>query len=242
MPERVFFPYPGILKPMWNIILKTVIIFVSLLILMRLLGKRQLGELELNELVVSILVADVASVPLQSPELPLWYGLVPSATLFLCEYLLAWATMKSVTLRKLVCGKPCFLVVHGVIQQREMRRCRFTVDELAEELRKQDVTDVNDVQYAVLETDGTLNVILIPEERPATAGQLGVAAPDDGYAVILVEDGVLLRQNLQFAGKDEKWLRRELRSRNCREISEVYALILFESGKIFFAKKDQYQN
>lgn len=222
---------------MLNVILKTVIIFVVLLFLMRLLGKRQLGELELSELVVSILVADVASVPLQSPELPIWFGLVPCLTLFLCEYFLAFFMMKSVTVRKVVCGKPCFLIVHGVIQQREMRNCRFTVDELAEELRKHDVTDISNVQYAVLETDGTLNVILPPAERPVTAGQMDIALEDDGYAIILIEDGKLLKQNLAVSKKDNVWLQHELRRHGCKDVRDVYALILYESGNIFFAKK-----
>ena len=220
------------------IIVKTVVIFLFLLLLMRLLGKRQLGELELSELVVSILIADVASVPLQSPELSIWYGLVPCATLFCCEYLLAWATMKSVWVRRVACGKPCFLVVRGVICQKEMKKCRFTVDELAEELRKKDVSDISEVQYAVLETDGTLNVILVPGKRAVTAEQMGVAVEDDGYGVVVIEDGALLRENLRFLNRDEQWLEREMRKRKCRAVKDVYALICYESGKIYFAKKD----
>ena len=223
---------------MLNMMLRTILVFAAVLALMRLLGKRQLGELELSELVVSILAADVASIPLQNPDLSLWYGLVPCAVLFACEYLLAWGTMKSVSLRRLLCGKPCFLVEHGSIRQQEMRKCRFTVDELAEELRKSGVSDVSQVQYAVLETDGTMNVILNPEERPATAGQLGIRSGDDGYGVILIEDGTLLRENLQAMGRDESWLRGELRRRNVRSIREVYCLILFESGRLYFAKKE----
>ena len=117
---------------MWNIIVRTFIIFFTLLLLMRLLGKRQMGELELSELVVSILIADVASVPLQNPELSLWSGLVPAFELFALEYLLAWATMKSVTLRAFLCGRPCYLVVNGVVRQDMMRKTRFTLDELTE--------------------------------------------------------------------------------------------------------------
>ena len=219
------------------LIVKTVIIFSALLLLMRLLGKRQLGELELSELVVSILIADVASVPIQSPELNIWYGLVPCITLFLCEYLLAWATMKSVGIRRVVCGKPCFLVVRGEIRQEEMKKCRFTVDELAEELRKKDVADIAEVQYAVLETDGTLNVILFPPERAVTAAQMGVSVEDDGYGVVLVEDGVVLLENLRFLGRDEAWLENEIRARGCAGLRDVYTLICYESGKIYFAKK-----
>ena len=223
---------------MGNVIVKTVVIFFTLLTLMRLLGKRQLGELELSELVVSILIADVASVPLQSPDLSIWYGLVPCAVLFVCEYLLALVTMKSVAARRVICGKPCFLVVRGVIRQQEMRRCRFTVDELAEELRKKDVADLSEVEYAVLETDGTLNVILFPAHRAVTAAQMSVPVEDNGYGVVLVEDGTVLEENLRFMGRDRLWLDGELRVRNCDGPEGAYAFILYESGKIYFAPRE----
>ena len=220
------------------LILRTIIVYIVLIALMRLLGKRELGQLELSELVVSILAADVISIPLQNPDFSIWHGLLPCAALIACEYAMAWLTMKSVMMRKLTCGKPCFLVIHGKIQQKMMRKCRFSVDELAGELRKSDVTDISEVQYAVLETDGTLNVILYPGERPVTAEQMGIEAEDDGYAVILIEDGALLRQNLEFSGKSETWLRHELESRGCKSPKSVYAFIVYESGKIYFAKKE----
>ena len=224
---------------MWIIIFRTFILFLMLLVLMRLLGKRQLGELELSELVVSILFADAASVPLQDPSLPIWNGVIPCVTLFLCEYVLAFLSMKSVAFRKLVCGKPSFLVVDGVIQQKNMRRSRFTMDELAEELRNQSVNDIAAVQYAILETDGKLNVILRPDQRPPTCAQMGVQAEDDGYATILVQDGVLLERNLAKSGRNEKWLKAELSRRGCKRLKDVYALILYDSGKVFFAAKDK---
>lgn len=220
------------------LILRTFIIYIVLIALMRILGKRQLGELELSELIVSILAADVVSIPLQNPDLSIWHGILPCTALIICEYVLAWLTMKSVAIRKLTCGKPCFLIIHGKIQQQMMHKCRFTVDELAGELRKSDVTDISDVEYAVLETDGTLNVILYPGERPATAAQMGLDPEDDGYAVILIEDGALLRQNLKLVGKNETWLQHELESRGCKSPRSVYAFIVYKSGKIYFAKKE----
>ena len=223
---------------MLNVIFRTAIIFLTLLVLMRLLGKRQMGELELSELVVSILVADVASVPLQNPELPLWSGLLPTVVLVALEALVSWGTMRSVRLRDFLCGRPCFLIVNGVIQQDAMRRTRFTMDELAEELRSQNVTDIAAVRYGVLETDGSLHVILRPDQRPVTAGQLGLTEEDDGYATILIQDGTVMRRNLRLLGKDEAWLLREARRRGCGNLREVYALILYENGKVFFAKKD----
>ena len=219
-------------------ILRTFIVYIVLIALMRLLGKRQLGQLELSELVVSILAADVISIPLQNPDFSIWHGLLPCAALIACEYAMAWLTMKSVAIRKLACGRPCFLVVHGKIQQKMMRKCRFSVDELAGELRKSDVTDISDVQYAVLETDGTLNVVLYPGERPVTAAQMKFESEDDGYATILIEDGALLRRNLEFLGKTDTWLRHELDTRGCKSPKSVYAFIVYESGKIYFAKKE----
>ena len=215
---------------------KTAVVFLALVFCMRALGKRQLGELELSELVVSILAADLAAVPLQAPELPLRYGLVPVGVLFLCELAFSLLTMKSVTARRWLCGKPCFLIREGTICQAEMRRCRFTVDELTEELRSRDVGDPATVRYAVLETDGTLNVVLYPEHRPATAGQLGIAAPDPGYPVVLVEDGRLREENLAVAGVDRAWLNGELRRRRCA-LRQVYVLIRFGDGSVYFARK-----
>ena len=221
-----------------GLIFKTVVIFLSLLFCMRVLGKRQLGELELSELVVSILAADLAAVPLQAPELPLWYGLVPVAVLFLCELSFSLLTMKSVAARRILCGKPCFLIREGMICQREMRRCRFTVDELMEELRSKDVGDPAAVRYAVLETDGTLNVVLYPEHRPVTAGQVGLAAPDPGYPVVLVEDGHIKQENLRAAGVSAYWVRQELLRRGVSSVRQVYALIRFGGGSIYFAEKE----
>lgn len=220
------------------LIFRTVIVFFAILVLMRLLGKRQMGELELSELVVSILVADVASVPLQNPELPLISGLLPAVVLFAGEYLMSWLTLKSVRLRQIFCGQPCYLIVKGEILQKAMRASRYTVDELSEQLRMHAVTDISTVQYAILETDGTLNVILYPEYRTATLRDLKLSAEDDGYATTIIEDGTLLRSNLHHCGLDEAWLKKELTHRGCGSVKQVYAMIYFESGKIYFAEKE----
>jgi len=223
---------------MLNMIFRTIVIFVALVIFLRLLGKRQLRELELSELVVSILVADISSVPLQNPDLPLSYGLLPSATLFICEFLLSLLAMKSVRFRKLCCGTPCFLIEQGKINQTAMRKCRFTVDELAEELRSSNVTDFSSVEYAVLETDGSLNVILYPEFRTLSPRDLQIAPEDCGYATVVIEEGVLLSENLKRCGYDEAWLKKELSRRGCGSIRQVYAMICFGDGKIYFAEKE----
>ena len=150
------------------IFIRTVIIFASIIFLLRLLGKRQLRELELSELVVSVMLADLAATPLQDIGIPLLNGLIPIVTLFACELAISGGILSSVRFRGIMCGKPEFLIIDGQILEKEMRKARFSVDELFEELRNKDILDIKKVKYAVLETDGSLSVFLFPEYQPVT--------------------------------------------------------------------------
>lgn len=135
--------------------------------------KRQLAEMELSEFVVASLIADLAAHPLQDLGIPLINGLVPITTLFCCEVLLIWISGKSIFARKLLFGKPSILIDHGRINVREMENNRFSNEELMQELRNKDCLDIDKVQYAILETDGHVNVIMNPQDSPLTAGQMG---------------------------------------------------------------------
>lgn len=219
-------------------IVRTVIIFVSLVISMRIMGKRQLGELEPAELVVAILIADLASHPLQDPGIPLIYGLIPVITLLCCEVLISAGVLKSVKFRALICGKPSILIKNGKIDQKEMKKNRFTIDELSEELRKKDITDISVVQYAILETDGTVSTILFPDERTVTAGQLDIKTIDRGVPVVVINNGRILSKNLSLIGKNESWLRKELNKRNINSHNEVYIMTVDKTNKIFIAVKE----
>lgn len=221
------------------ILIRTLIIFASLLAAMRLLGKRQLGEMELSELVVAVLAADVLVNPLQDTGMPLLYGLVPLVALFCCELLISGATLRSVRLRQLLFGRPSTLIEKGHIAQREMARNRFTLDELTQELRNQGILDISTVEYAVLETNGQLNVVLYPTERPATAGQLKLSPADDGYFSIIVSDGRVLSENLERMGRDRRWLAGELRRRKAAGPQDVYLLMLSDAGQVYYAAKER---
>ena len=221
------------------IFLRTIILYALLLLGLRLMGKRQLGELELSEFVVSVMIADLAANPLQDIGVPLLNGLIPVVTLLCCELLISYLVLKSLRFRQLLCGRPSMLIANGQVDQREMRKNRFTLDELAEELRKQSITDISKIQYAILETDGKLNTILYPAEQPVTAAQLGIAVDDPGYPTILINDGRILSNNLRRMGRDEKWLRKELRARGAADAAEVYLLTLNQAGQIYYAEKER---
>lgn len=220
------------------ILVRTLIIYFSLLLTMRLLGKRQLGEMELSEFVVAALVADLAAVPLQDTGIPLLNGLLPILILFCCEVLISGAALKSVRLRAALYGKPSLLIVRGRIDQGEMRKNRFTADELMQELRNQGSMDISQIEYAVLETDGRLNVIPFPAERPATASQLGLDAGPGGYPFIVVSDGRVLDENLRRAGRDRPWLDRQLADRGHRDPGQVFLMTVNNAGQVYFAPRE----
>lgn len=228
-------PGPGHDSCMLIQFFKTILIYFLLLLLMRLEGKRQLGDLELGELIVTILISEMASVPLAEPERPLWVGLIPVVTLVVLEYLFSQVAMKSVKLRALFCGKPSLLVVRGRIDQSQMRKNRFTTDELFTALRQHSVLDLREVEYAVLETDGSVNVILTPENRPVTAGQMEKSPPDAGYPLIIINGGRILSENLVLLGRDERWLQKQLRQNGLKEAKDVYLMTCDMAGGIFLA-------
>ena len=221
------------------LIFRTLIMYITLLAAMRLLGKRQLGELELSEFVVAALIADMASHPLQDIGIPLINGLVPVLTLFCCEMLVSGAALKSLFLRKLLFGKPSLLIRRGQIDQSELRRNHFTLDELTQELRSQGVTDLSKVEYGILETDGTLSVILYPSEAPPSAAMLGLTAEDGGYPFVVISDGRVLEDNLRRSGHDMTWLRGQLAQRGVKNARQVFLLSVNAAGQIYYCAKEK---
>ena len=220
------------------VIIRTGIIYFALLLAMRLMGKRQLGEMELSEFVVASLIADLASHPLQDVGIPMANGLVPILTLFCFEVLIAGVSMKSIRLRTLLFGGPSILVSHGVIDQKQMHADRFTADELMQELRKQGMFDLSEVEYAILETDGRLNIIPYPARLPPTAEQLGVKAEDGGYPMIVISEGRVLMKNLKSLGRDSSWLRDELKKKGQDDPKSGYLMTVNQSGQSYLAEKE----
>ena len=220
------------------VFVRTLIIYFALVLIMRLLGKRQLGEMELSEFVVAALIADLASHPLQDIGIPMINGLVPIVTLFCCEVLISGLAMKNIHLRALLFGKPSMLVEKGKIRQKEMKKNRFTTDELMEELRNQGYLDISAVEYAVLETDGRLSVIPYPAEAPA---QLKIEAEDKGYPVVVISDGHVIRSNLRLVGRDMNWLKKRLAALGVKDAEQVFLMTVNSAGQVYYAPKEPEQ-
>jgi len=220
-----------------QLVYRTVIMFTIVVVGMRLMGKRQMGELELNELVVAVMISELAAVPIVEKDVHLMHGIVPVISLLACELFISFVSLKNLHFRSLVSGKPSILVKEGQIVQKEMRRNRFTVDELTEELRRQGVTDLAKIRYAILETDGNLNTILYSVHAPVTCNDLNLVPEDPGIPVIVINDGRVLKNNLSRLGLNEAWLTKELKARELDSPKEVFILSVDESRHIYIARK-----
>ena len=218
---------------------RTIILYILIVIAMRIMGKRQMGELEPTELVVAVLISDLAANPLQDMGIPLLYGLIPVITLIACEILVTGIVMKNIHWRGIICGKPSFIIKNGTISQKEMKKNRLTIDELWIELRKQSIIDLSTVKHAILETDGTLSVLLSPDYAPATPRQLNLPTETSEYPIIVVSDGRTLSENLKVLGLDGRWLQKELNNQNIKSPKEVFLMTVTSDKKIFLQKKEE---
>ena len=211
-------------------------VFLSLVLIatVRLMGKRQVGQMEPSEFVVTMLLADLASIPMDDPSVPLYQGLLPMAAVLATELVLSVLSRDSVLFRKLLCGKPVILIENGKLLQRNLRRTRITPDELTGHLRIKDVLDITTVQYAILETNGELSVFLWPEYQPLSRD----GAEEQSLPVTIIEDGVLLRKNLSVAGKNQAWVEKILR-RHHSSVQKTYLLTVDENGKVFWLPREE---
>ena len=190
--------------------IRTITLYLVLIFCVRLMGKRQIGQMEPSEFVVTMMVANLATIPMENEGVPLYAGLIPMLTILGMELVLSGAMLRSIRLRKLLCGKPVILIENGRILQENLRATRVTLDELAGHLREKDVLDIRSVQYAILETNGNLSVFLFPSELPASAKEAGIHPKDRFLPVTVISDGKLLQQNLRYAAKDEAWVHKIL--------------------------------
>ncbi|MBQ2893543.1 MAG: DUF421 domain-containing protein [Oscillospiraceae bacterium] len=217
--------------------IRTIVLYLVLIAVIRMMGKRQIGEMEPSEFVVTMLVANLASIPMQDGGIPLYSGLVPILTVLGVELILTALSMRSVKLRRLLCGKPVILIQNGKILQNNLRSTRVTLDELTELLRGKDVLSPETVQYAILETNGNLSVFLYPEEKPASARDAKITPAKQHLPYTLIADGYLYRENLQLAGKDDRWLHKQLQKRKTT-VASTWLMTVDEAGQILWQEKE----
>ena len=218
-------------------LVRTVILYLVLVGTIRMMGKRQVGQMEPSEFVVTMLVANLASIPMENLDMAMHSGLVPILTVLALELILSVLSLRSIRFRKILCGKPVILIENGTILQENLRKTRVTLDELTGHLREKDVLDLQQVQYAILETNGNLSVFPFPENRPATAKEAGIKPENQYMPLTVISDGVMLEENLRKAGKDRKWLDKVLRKHKA-QVSQVWLLTVDGADQVNFYRKE----
>ncbi len=216
---------------------RTIALYLVLIAVIRLMGKRQVGQMEPSEFVVTMLVANLASIPMQDSGIPLFSGLVPILTVLGIELVLATLSLRSIRLRKLLCGKPVILIENGNIMQQNLRKTRITLDELTGHLRQKDVLDLKSVQYAILETNGELSVFPYPKERPASAKEAGIPVRRQHLPLTVISDGVVMAENLKKAGKNTAWLEKVLQDRDA-QVKDTWLLTVDGGNRVVFYRKE----
>ena len=205
------------------LVIRTLILYLLVVVAMRIMGKRQIGELQPSELVIAIMISDLASVPMQAIDIPLLSGAIPVLTLLVWEVVMSYVSLKSKRMRRYISGEPSIVVYKGHINENELKKLRFNLNDLMEQLRIAGCPDISNVQAAVLETNGQLSVL----EKKKDASQ--------GLPYLLVSDGEVNENELKRAGKNTKWLKENMKY----PLNQVFSAMLDDKGQLHIQKKGE---
>lgn len=222
---------------MLNIFVRAILLYLSALVVTRLMGKRQVAQMQPFELVISLLVADLAAAPMGDVGVPILYGFVPLFALLIIHQVLSFVMMRSVRMRTLICGKPSILVQKGEVDERQLRIQRVNMDDLVAQLRGQGFIRMQDIDTAVLETNGNLSVLPVAHEKAVTPEDLNIYVSPMSMPLSLVLDGRVYGDNLQKAGHDRNWLEAKLLEKGLRPKDVLLALYYTASHELHIQPK-----
>lgn len=219
-------------------LIRSVIIYITVILAVRIMGKRQIGELKPHELVVTVLVSQVASIPLEDNSMPLANMFIPILIFVSFEILVSAISMKSLSFRNLLQGRPIFVIKNGKLDEKQMKRLRFTMDDLVDAVRQKDVFDLSTVQDAVIETNGTVSVLKKSEYSPVTPHQLSLSVEEESTPISVVIDGKPVTEYFS----EEKIRNSEIElivSSTHKDISKIMLLTIDDNGNTFIIPKKE---
>ena len=222
---------------MFTVLIRTIILYMLVLLTMRIMGKRQIGQLEPFELSITIMISELASLPMQDTKIPLINGVISIVTLLLLEVFLAALQLKSEKARGIVTGKPSILISKGIIDIKELKDQQLNLNDLFEELRLKGYFDIEDIQYAILETSGQISVLPKIKTTPATKENLKINEKESILPVILIMDGKINKESLCYINKTEKWLMEELSKHQITSAEDVFIACIDSKEKFYYQNK-----
>lgn len=223
------------------IFVRAIFLYILVLIVMRFMGKREISQLQPFELVISIMIADLSTTPMSDTGIPILYGIIPILGLLMMHILIAIFNLKSIRFREIMCGKPRILIFRGKIDEEALIKENVTINELEERLRINNVFNLEDVEYAILETSGQITVIQKPNKRTTTPEDFGMEPEYVGISYDLVIDGKVMTENLQKLGKNYKWLEKQTEKFHMRP-EDALVVVISGNGSIFCQRKMEKEN
>ena len=220
------------------IFIRTLIVYTILILSMRIMGKRQIGQLDVTDLITTLILSEIASLPIENPDMPIINALIPIITLLTFEVTSSTILSKTPRLKNLFSSRPGFLIQGGKINQKELIKNRISPDELLSELRKNGICDLSEVAYAIIEPDGKITVLPKSENRPITASDLNIKTGNDELSYVLISRGVINEHGLSTTGKSREWLSEELKDKKCTP-RDVFLMTTTPSGKINIIMKEK---
>lgn len=219
--------------------IRSIVLYLLLILIIRMMGKRQLGEMEPSEFVVALLLADLAAVPMQDTGIPLLSGVIPLFTVLSIELILSVASYRSVKFRKLLCGKPVILIENGQLLQNNLKKTRLTTDELTEHLREKSIVDLSSVKFAILETNGQISALLYPQYQPVTPSTASQPPEEPELPVTLISCGKVIQENLKVVNITHQQVT-ALVKRHHLTVSQVFLLnVMQESGRHYIVPMEE---
>jgi uncharacterized membrane protein YcaP (DUF421 family) len=224
------------------VIIRTIILYATTVLLLRVMGKRQIGQLQPYELVVIIMISELAAIPMQNTGIPLLSGLIPIFILVAAQVTLSYISLKSERARGVICGTPSIVIENSRIVEDELRRLRLNLNDLLEQLRLKNVSDISDVEYAILETSGQLSVILKSGKRPVEPQDLKISPEYEGLPITLIIDGQVIKENLKKVDLDLIWLQNELGKYGIKNVKDVFFASLDAHKQLYYQLKSSVQS
>lgn len=217
---------------------RAIILYIFVLIVMRLMGKREIGQLQPFELAISIMIADLASIPMADSGIPITNGIIPILGLLMMHLIISVINIKSIRAREIICGKPSILIYRGKIDEKVLKKERFTMNELQERLRGNNIVNIGDVEYAILETSGQVTVIQKPNKRTTIPEDFNIMPEYEGIPYDLVVDGKVMYDNLKLIQKNYEWLKKQV-SKFGIEPEQALIVTIDGKGQFFCQKKEE---
>ena len=219
-------------------IIRTIVLYAFVIFAIRIMGKRQISDMQPSELVATLIISNIASLPMQNTSQPFFSGVIPVVILVALEIITSAFMLKNSKFRRLICGNPIVVIRDGVILQNQMRRLRLSNEDLFTQLRQQDVFNIDDIQYCIVETNGSISVLKKPDKRQPTAENLKIEIQDNKIQTVVINDGEILDNSLDLCQKDEDYLYKILKKEK-KKVSDIFIMTLDGIGNYNIILKDK---